>query len=181
MIRIIILFLFSVYIRAGTIDFDNIFKIISIIESNENPYAIGDNGRAIGIVQIHKICIDDVNNHFNTDYRHYDAFNVDKSRDIFELYLTMGIIFYKYSNNRFPTIEHIVKMWNGGIYNGYRIHSTEKYYKKFIYISFKLLQEEQINNINISVTQLWEERQQDINTLVKPKIEVKKQFLLARF
>ena len=34
-----------------------------------------------------------------------------------------------------PSIEDLVRMWNGGIYKGYKKESTKKYYLKFCWVN----------------------------------------------
>jgi len=113
---------------------DLIFNNIKYVETNNNPNAIGDNGKAYGVVQIHKICIKDVNKTYNTNFTHEDAFNEEISKEIFKLYIRKGIkIFYR-KHGRNPNEEEVVRMWNGGIYKGYIYKSTKKYYQKYLII-----------------------------------------------
>lgn len=114
----------------------SILPNLIIIESNSNPCEVGDNGRGIGILQIHKICVEDVNRIYGTNYKHRQMFDKELSQEIFILYLVYGAILYKEKFCRYPNEEELVRMWNGGIYNGYRKSSTKIYYKQ--YLKFKL-------------------------------------------
>ena len=116
---------------------EKIYQVLKYVESNNNPEAVGDNGKAHGVLQIHKICVDDINRVYNTDYTHQQAFDETHSREMFHLYIKFGIRLFKIKYCRSPTEEEIVRMWNGGIYRGYRIKATKKYYKR--YIQFKRL------------------------------------------
>ena len=58
------------------------------VESNGNVEAVGDNGKAFGCLQIWNIVIQDVNRIYKTRYKHKDAFNKNKSKQICRLYLT---------------------------------------------------------------------------------------------
>lgn len=107
------------------------FEGIKYIESRNDPTAIGDNGKAYGIAQIHKIAVDDVNRMYGTSYTHEDAFNENCAEEIFHLYISAGIERFTKIYNRPPTEGEIVRMWNGGIYKGYRIKATIKYYRKY--------------------------------------------------
>lgn len=112
-------------------DIDSILPTIITIESNNNPNTIGDNGKAIGLLQIHKECVQDVNRTFNTNYSHNQMIDSLKSVQVFKLYLTKGINRYMYKYDKYPQTNHIVRMWNGGIYQGYRINDTKKYFEKY--------------------------------------------------
>lgn len=46
---------------------------MALVESSGNPLAIGDHGRARGILQIHPGVVQDVNRIAGTRYRHQDA------------------------------------------------------------------------------------------------------------
>jgi soluble lytic murein transglycosylase-like protein len=104
-----------------------ILALISV-ESGGNVNAVGDNGKAIGILQIHACVIADVNRVFKTDYRWpEDARDPAKSRTICELYIA------HWGEVRFgaggPTYEQAARIWNGGP-NGYRRNATLSYWMK---------------------------------------------------
>lgn len=113
------------------VNLNSIWEGITVIESNKDPTAIGDNGMSWGIVQIQKIAVDDVNRIYNTSYTHEDAFDVECAKEIFHLYLYAGIVRFYNKYNRMPTEQEVVRMWNGGIYRGYRRKTTIKYYKRY--------------------------------------------------
>jgi hypothetical protein len=115
----------------------SILPTLCTVESNNDPLSVGDYGDAIGILQIHKICVDDVNRVYNTTYTHEDMFDEELSKEVFILYLTYGAVVYKNKFNRYPNEEELVRMWNGGIYNGYKIKSTKIYYKKYLKINYE--------------------------------------------
>ena len=123
---------------------DSIFHVLKYVESNNNADEVGDDGKAYGIVQIHAICVEDVNRIYGTDYTHEDAFQEDCAREIFFLYLSKGIKRFRVKYNREPTNADLVRMWNGSIYTGYRKESTKKYYRK--YLKHKLTMLEHGNN-----------------------------------
>lgn len=139
MVKILLLFI-SLSSFPTKEDLNQIFNVIKHVETNNNPKAIGDDGRAYGVVQIHKVCILDVNKTFNTEFRHKDAFNVIISKEIFKLYIRKGVNLFKKKHCRDPTEQEIVRMWNGGIYKGYRYRGTLKYYKRYLYFKKKLKQ-----------------------------------------
>tara|TARA_R110002051_G_scaffold323138_1_gene415826 strand:+ start:111 stop:518 length:408 start_codon:yes stop_codon:yes gene_type:complete len=107
-------------------------QVLKQVETNNNTEVIGDNGRAYGVLQIHKICIDDVNRHYSTHYTHKDAFSEVCSDEIFNLYISMGIQLFCKRYGRDPNEEEIVRFWNGGIYTGHKKQATIPYYKKYL-------------------------------------------------
>lgn len=112
-------------------ELDQIFDVIKYVETENKVDAIGDGGKAYGIVQIHQICVADVNRIYGTSYTHEDAFDVVCAKEIFTLYLSAGVKRFKRKYIRDPTESEIVRMWNGGIYRGYRINATERYLRKY--------------------------------------------------
>lgn len=112
-----------------------IMKVLKMVESRNDHKAVSPDNSYYGILQIGKICIKEVNRLYGTSYTHQDAFSVSKSEDIFIKIITAGIEYYRDKYNRDPSEEDIVRMWNGGIYNGYNVSSTKKYYLK--YLKFK--------------------------------------------
>lgn len=98
-----------------------------MVESGGDNFAIGDNGRAYGCLQIHEICVKDVNRIYGTNYVHEDAFHREKAIKICELYLS------HYASEkrlgRVPTAEDMARIWNGGPM-GYKKSATENYWRK---------------------------------------------------
>ena len=133
--KLLLIFLLSLSCHAT--DLNKIYEVIKYVESDHRTYIVGDGGRAYGVVQIHKICVADINRIYKTNYKHIDAFNPEKAKKMFMLYISAGIKLYKKKYCRSPTEEDIVRMWNGGIYTGYNKKSTVKYYNR--YLKFKRL------------------------------------------
>lgn len=115
----------------------SIYNVIKYVETNNNPRAVGDDGKAYGIVQIHWVCIKDVNKTFNTDFKHRDAFKEEYAKEIFNLYIHKGVRLFRKKYCRDPTEQEIVRMWNGGIYRGYLYKATVKYYNRYLYFKKK--------------------------------------------
>jgi hypothetical protein len=109
----------------------SISEVLKEVESNNNPEAIGDGGKAFGVLQIHEACILDVNKHFGTNYTHEDAKKPEIAEDIFVKYLSLGIKLYKKRCGTNPNEYDLVRMWNGGIYRGYEYESTLYYLEKY--------------------------------------------------
>ena len=111
------------------------------VESDCNPNAIGDNGRAVGILQIHPITVDDVNRIMGMDeetahpvFTLADRYDVDKSKRMCEVYLLYYLGKYL-EYNPFTTMSHkeiCARLWNGG-YKGLKRNpdATDAYWEKF--------------------------------------------------
>lgn len=76
------------------------------VESGGKDHAIGDGGRAIGPLQIHRAVVQDVNARYGTHYRWQGMTNRADARKVAELYLGM------YAKGR--TTEEAARIWNGG-------------------------------------------------------------------
>lgn len=113
-------------------DLLEIADVLKEVETNNNPDAIGDGGKAFGVLQIHEACILDVNRFYGTEYTHEDAKDPDIAEDIFIKYIQVGIKLYKQRCGYAPSDREIVRMWNGGIYRGYEYKSTKPYLAKYL-------------------------------------------------
>lgn len=87
---------------------------IALVESANNPLAIGDDGKAIGMLQIHKIVVDDVNRIYDSYYTYEDRYCPRKSKEIFELYVTYWGSYYSSKTGRELTHRIVCDIWNGG-------------------------------------------------------------------
>ena len=76
-----------------------IFCILCFVESGADPKAVGDSGKAVGIVQIHQICLEDVG------MPEADRTSVVVSWQVFRRYMK------KY---HCTTLEECARVWNGG-------------------------------------------------------------------
>jgi hypothetical protein len=97
------------------------------VETNGNPKAVGDNGDSFGILQIQLGVVRDVNRVHGTRYKHRDAFDPVKARDICRRYLS--IYCTSEAIGREPTVEDAARIWNGGP-KGWRKGATEGYWAK---------------------------------------------------
>ncbi len=91
------------------------------VESGGRDQAIGDGGRALGPLQIHRAVVQDVNRFAGTSYRWEGMTNRADARKVCELYLT------RYAKGR--SAEQAARIWNGGP-DGYRKSSTLGYWSK---------------------------------------------------
>ena len=106
---------------------DRLLPALAKVESNGNPRAVGDSGKALGELQIWSVVVQDVNRAHGTRYTHADAFDPAKARDICRRYL--AIYCTPKRLGRQPTMEDAARIWNGGP-NGHRKSATEKYWHK---------------------------------------------------
>lgn len=100
-----------------------IFALIHV-ESQGEPRAVGDGGAALGLLQIRREVVEDVNRIYGTEYRHEDAFEPGKAVEIAVLYL-------RYWGNRGgpATPEKLARIWNGGP-RGAEKDATLAYWRK---------------------------------------------------
>tara|TARA_R100000278_G_scaffold57019_1_gene47012 strand:- start:115 stop:483 length:369 start_codon:yes stop_codon:yes gene_type:complete len=97
------------------------------VESNNNNDAIGDCGKAYGCLQIHQSYVTDVAKASGIPYVHEDAFDREKSIDMFLIY--MSIYATEARLGRKPTAQDMARIHNGGP-DGWKKPHTIKYWKK---------------------------------------------------
>ena len=101
---------------------NNLISALIIVESSNNDLAIGDQGRAIGCLQIHKAVVLDVNTITGSHYRHQDMTNRAQARAVCEAYLT------HYGKNK--TTEEQARIWNAGPQGHKKKTATQAYWLK---------------------------------------------------
>jgi soluble lytic murein transglycosylase-like protein len=99
----------------------NLITALIAVESSGNDMAIGDQGRAIGCLQIHRAVVLDVNRITGSHYRHQDMTNRVQARAVCQAYLT--------HYGRGATTEQLARRWNGGP-TGDRKPATVAYWAK---------------------------------------------------
>ena len=99
----------------------NLISALIIVESSGNDMAIGDNGRALGPLQIHREVVLDVNRFTGSHYRHEDMTNRVAARAVCQAYLE--------HYGRGKTTEQQARIWNGGP-NGDRKSATLAYWRR---------------------------------------------------
>lgn len=126
--KIAILFLVSIPVYSLEIK-EDLLRAIAKVESSNKVYAIGDNGKALGLYQLHKVYIEDVNRFSTKKYKHTDAFDAKISREIVRQYLTKYGKQYEMKEKKKATYEVLARIHNGGP-DGYKKTSTISYWKK---------------------------------------------------
>lgn len=111
---------------------DTLIAAIIHVESRGNDSAVGDNGKAVGCLQIHPIMVREVNRllakyDIPTTYTLEDRYSRDKSIEMFnivseEYYCCEDYTFMEYA-------EIVARRWNGGP-RGDKKRSTIKYWDK---------------------------------------------------
>ena len=99
----------------------NLITALIAVESSGNDLAIGDGGKAIGPLQIHKAVVTDVNRITGSHYRHQDMTNRTQARAVCQAYLE--------HYGRGKTTEEQARIWNGGP-TGDRKTATVAYWAK---------------------------------------------------
>ena len=99
----------------------NLISALIIVESSNNDLAIGDHGKAIGCLQIHKAVVLDVNRITGSNYRHSEMTNRVAARAVCEAYLK--------AYGKGASTEQLARRWNGGP-AGDRKSATEAYWAK---------------------------------------------------
>jgi len=104
----------------------NIIQLIAaiiMVESGGHWDAVGANGE-IGLMQMQKCVIEDVNEHYGTNYAWpRDAYDGTKSQNIFFLYTSY---WGRKNFGRKPTMEERARIWNGGP----TMAGTDEYWNK---------------------------------------------------
>ena len=104
---------------------ERVINAIIQVESKGNPKAFNPNGNCAGILQITPGLVKQCNAWLKTKkskkrYTLNDRYNVKKSKEMFEMYQH----YFNPSND----VERAIRIWNGG--PGYKVKSTNEYYKK---------------------------------------------------
>jgi len=107
--------------QCTAMNLNSLISALMIVESSNNDLAIGDQGRAIGCLQIHKAVVLDVNRITGSHYRHQDMTNRVAARAVCQAYLT--------HYGRGATTEQLARRWNGGP-TGDRKTATVAYWAK---------------------------------------------------
>ena len=106
---------------------DLFLNAVERVESRGNTRVVGDNGRALGSLQIWASVVADVNRIAGTNYRHVDAFDRVKARRIARIYLN------HYASpkrlGRTASLQDYARIWNGGPL-GHKKASTLGYWAK---------------------------------------------------
>ena len=100
----------------------NLISALILVESSGNDLAIGDNGRAVGPLQIHRGVVLDVNRFTGSHYRWEAMTNRAQARAVCAAYLT------HYGKGK--TTEEQARIWNAGPQGHKKKTATHAYWLK---------------------------------------------------
>ena len=106
-----------------------LMSAIMAVESGGRADAIGDDGDAVGCLQIHAACVEDVNRITGKAYTLADREDPEKSAEIFTAYVRHYGRAYERRTGRRATAQVYARIWNGGP-KGYSKNATRKYWRK---------------------------------------------------
>ena len=89
---------------------------LAMVESSFNPSAVGDNGDAVGLLQIHECVIQDVNRVYGTSYTLDARLDPQASVAICTRYIAHWGQHYTRVTGQPLTQEVCAKIWKGGAY-----------------------------------------------------------------
>lgn len=103
-----------------------LLEAIILVETRGDSTAVGDKGKAVGILQIHPIMVREVNNcakklSIKKEFTYEDRKSKQKSIEMFWIWAKC--------HHSESTDERIARNWNGGP-NGYKYKSTKHYWSK---------------------------------------------------
>jgi hypothetical protein len=102
-------------------NYSALISALIAVESGGRDGAIGDQGRALGPLQIHKAVVQDVNRFAGTSYRWEGMTNRADARRVCDLYLG------HYAKGK--SLQDAARIWNGGP-SGHTKSATKVYWTK---------------------------------------------------
>ncbi len=122
--------------QATDYNHDELWKAICQVETggtwkdSDKPGAAGE----IGIAQIRKVCVDDVNRILKLKkvkerYTYNDRLSVVKSREMFYIYIGHYAKYYYKTQGKQATYEVKARIWNGGP-SGWKKSATVHYWDR---------------------------------------------------
>ncbi len=100
---------------------DRLLDAIAVVESRDNPGAVGDHGRAVGVYQIHRSYWAEGTEILGVTWNYRDAWDPQKARQVVRAYLSY------YGRGR--TLLDMARIHNGGP-RGYEKAATLAYARK---------------------------------------------------
>ena len=107
-------------------DWNDLLEAIRLVESNNNPDAVGDNGNAIGVYQIWEDYHTDATLGGNLSGEYLDCYDPVYAENVVVEYMKRYAIERRIGK---VTPEKIARIHNGGP-NGWKINATKEYWEK---------------------------------------------------
>jgi glutamate synthase domain-containing protein 1 len=110
-------YILAILALTATVSAQNVDRLIEALvrtESNGNAAAIGDRGKALGILQIHDVMVHDFNRITGKNYKHADMFDEHKAREVAKGVLKFYSKHIEKIMNRKATEKELGFIWNGG-------------------------------------------------------------------
>ena len=108
--------------NTTAMNLNNLITALMIVESAGNDQAIGDNGRALGPLQIHRGVVLDVNRITGSNYQWQQMTNRAQARAVCEAYLKHW--------GKGKTTEEQARIWNAGPQGHKKKTATQAYWLK---------------------------------------------------
>ena len=115
---------------SSAVDF---YEALALVESGGNPSAVGDGGRSVGLYQIGRIYVDDVNRIAGSNFTYADRYDPGKSRRMVEIYIAYYGRRYTRLTGCPATFEVLAAIHNGGP-DGWKKPATRKHWRKMFEI-----------------------------------------------
>lgn len=109
---------------------DRLLTALKTAESSLKSDAIGDNGKAVGVLQLHKVYVDDANRIVGyKKYSYNDRYDVRKSEEMTRIVLTHYGKHYERKTGKRCTDEVLARIHNRG-YSQWNDKLGERYWNK---------------------------------------------------
>ena len=109
-----ILALLALTSAAAAADQSRLIDALIRVESNGKANAVGDSGKAFGILQIHAITVAEANRLSGKHFTHREMFDPTKARAVAEIVLTHYSKHISKTTGRDATNKELAFIWNGG-------------------------------------------------------------------
>ncbi len=105
---------FSLVSCAAGADIPRLVSALEKVESSGKADAVGDGGKAIGILQFHAAQVKEGNRIAGTSYAHSDMKEPEKARKLANAILRYNAKQIKAKTGREATESELARTWNGG-------------------------------------------------------------------
>ena len=109
-----ILALLALTTAAAAADQSRLIDALIRVESNGKANAVGDSGKAFGILQIHAITVAEANRLSGKHFTHREMLDPTKARAVAEIVLSHYSKHISKTTGRDATNKELAFIWNGG-------------------------------------------------------------------